>query len=135
MGRKITKKEVAEHLAIALNEIGEIVPRYSKKFSCWYFEHPLYPVNYSGESKEEVVENYPIYLRDFIEERLKENLSPIIEKKTKGRGGYRPGAGRPRGKEQKSRVYLPNDIVGWLKQSPENQQRVRRLMSENDKAR
>ena|ERR1700722_3340096 len=130
MGQKITKKEITKHLAIALKEIGEIVPKYSKKFKCWYFEHPLYPVNYSGESEEEVIKNYPIYLRDFIEERLKENLSPSVEKKTKGRGGYRIGSGRPKGKEHKSRMYLPNDIVGWLKQSPENQKRVRKLMSE-----
>jgi hypothetical protein len=133
MGKKVTKKEINQHLAIALEEIGKIVPKYSKRFKCWYFEHPLYPVNYAGESKEEVIENYPKYLRVFIEERLKENLNPIVEENTKGRGGYRPGSGRPKGKEQKSRIYLPNDIARWLNQSPENQSKVRQLMCENGK--
>ncbi len=131
MGQKITKKEVNTHLAIALKEIGKIVPKYSKRFKCWYFEHPLYPVNYAGASKEEVIKNYPKYLRVFIEERLKDNLNPIVEKRTKGRGGYREGAGRPQGKEQKSRIYLPDDIAFWLRRSPENQNKVRKLMFEN----
>lgn len=131
MGKKITKKEIDQHLAIALEEIGKIVPKYSKGFKCWYFEHSLYPVNYAGESKEEVIENYPKYLRVFIEERLKENLNPMVEAKTRGRGGYRIGAGRPKGKEQKSRIYLPNDIVCWLKRSPENQNKVRQLIGRN----
>ena len=129
--KKAQKKEINQHLAIALEEIGEIVPKYSKKFKCWYFEHRLYPVNYAGESIEEVVENYPKYLRVFIEERLKENLNPIVEEQTKGRGGYRVGSGRPKGEEKKSRIYLPNDIAHWLNQSPENQNEVRRLMYKN----
>lgn len=130
MGQKVTKKEINEHLEIALKEIGKIVPKYSKKFHCWYFEHPLYPVNYVGDSKEEVIENYPKYLRVFIEERLKDNLNPLVEKTTKGRGGYRKGAGRPKGKEEKSRIYLPNDLALWLRES-ENQYKVRKLMGEN----
>lgn len=130
MGQKITKKELKEHLAIALKEIGKIIPKYSRKFRCWYFEHPLYPVLYSGATKEEVVANYPLYLLDFIEERLKENLSPLIEKKTKGRGGYRIGSGRPKGshKEKKTRIYLPLDIATWI-QRPESIPQLRKLIA------
>ena len=40
-----------------------------------------------------------------------------MEKKTKGHGGKRIGAGRPKLKEseQKVRVYLPPDIASWIK--------------------
>jgi hypothetical protein len=34
-----------------------------------------------------VIKNYPRYLKEFIKERLDDNLAPLIEKKTKGRGG------------------------------------------------
>jgi hypothetical protein len=58
-----------------------------------------------------------LYLRDFIEERLNNNLNALTEKETIGRGGKREGAGRPFGtkKEQKTRVYLPTDIANLLK--------------------
>jgi hypothetical protein len=81
-----------------------------KDVDAWVFSHPKYPVRYAGDSPEEVIENYPLYLRDFIEERLNNNLAPSVEKKTKGKGGKREGAGRPKGtqKEKKTRVYLPD---------------------------
>src|SRR5205807_7752257 len=92
---------------------------------------PLYPsVEYSGETKEEVIKNYRYYLQDFIEERLKSNIEPHVERATKGRGGYREGAGRPKGttKEPKSRTYLPTDIADWLKEKSHWAQ-VRNLMA------
>ena len=65
-------KEIKKHLEIALKEIGEIKPRYDRAFKSWIFSHPSYPdVECAGDSKDEVIENYPLYLRDFIEERLK----------------------------------------------------------------
>lgn len=111
-----TKKEIKEHLKIALQEIGKIKPWFDKPYKTWVFSHPAYPVEYSGDSKEEVIKNYPIYLADFIEERLNENLSPITEKKTHGRGGKREGSGRPVGttKEPTRRVSLPRDIADWI---------------------
>jgi hypothetical protein len=111
-----TKKEIKEHLKMALEEIGQIEPWFDKNYETWVFSHALYPVEYSGETKEEVIENYPLYLQDFINERLKDNLSPITEKKTKGRGGKRIGSGRPQGttKEPKKRVSLPLDIANWI---------------------
>jgi hypothetical protein len=111
-----TKKEIKEHLKTALEEIGQIEPWFDSDYNTWVFSHTLYPVEYSGDTKEEVIENYPLYLKDFIEERLKDNLSPITERKTKGRGGKRIGSGRPLGstKEPKKRVSLPSDIADWI---------------------
>jgi hypothetical protein len=111
-----TKKEIKEHLIIALEELGQIEPWYDKSYKSWVFSHPAYPVEYSGDTREEVIKNYPLYLQDFIEERLNDNLSELTKKKTIGRGGKRKGAGRPEGtkKEQKKRVSLPLDIADWI---------------------
>ncbi|MBI3508523.1 MAG: hypothetical protein HY069_02650 [Chlamydiia bacterium] len=122
------------HLAIALKEIGPIKPWYDKKFKSWVFSHQAYPdVEYAGDSPKEVIQNYPLYLRDFIEERLKNNLAPHIEKVTKGHGGKRKGAGRPKGtkKEPKERIYLPKDITAWVNRHPsEAISSIRHLMAE-----
>lgn len=125
-----TKKEIKEHLELALNEIGEIKPWYDRRFKNWIFSHSDYPVEYAGDSKEEVIKNYPLYLRDFIRERLNNNLNSFTEKETIGRGGKRQGAGRPIGskKEHKLRIYLPDDVVNWFKQNCESIKQVRELM-------
>ncbi len=113
-----TKKEINKELKIALSEIGEIKPWFDKKMNAWIFEHQAYPVGYSGDSIEEVIKNYPLHLKEFIKERLKNNLDPIIEKATKGRGGLRPGSGRPKGAKgtPTKQIRLPEDIANWLKQ-------------------
>src|ERR1700730_10053938 len=102
------KKEIKEHLKIALEEVGLIEPWFEKDYKTWVFSHPAYPVEYSGDTREEVVKNYPLYLYDFIEERLNDNLSPFTEKRTSGRGGKRDGSGRPKGtvKEPTKRITL-----------------------------
>lgn len=124
-----TAKEIKEHLNIALCEIGRIEPWFSKEFNYWLFSHPAYPVEYAGESEEEVIKNYPLYLRDFIEERLNNNLNVLTEKRTTGRGGKREGAGRPLGtsKEPTIRMYIPEDIASYLK-NPEAIFQIRKLM-------
>ena len=125
-----TKKEIKEHLAIALKEVGKIEPRFDKEVNAWVFSHRKYPVDYAGDSEEEVINNYPLYLLEFIEERLKDNLSPLVEKRTKGKGGKRDGAGRPKGtkKEKKRRIYLPEDVAKWM-QHPESIPQVRKLIA------
>lgn len=109
-------KEIKKHLNIALEEIGEIKPWFDKKFKAWIFSHRKYPdVEYAGESSEEVVKNYPHYLRDFIEERLNNNLAPHIEKSTKGHGGRREGAGRPKGtkkREKNASMWPKMSLIG-----------------------
>lgn len=123
------EKEIINQLKIALKEIGAIRPWFSKEFNAWIFSHELYPVEYAGETKEEVIQNYPLYLKEFIHHRLQNRLAPLMEKKTKGHGGKREGSGRPRGskKEEKVRVYLPKDIASWIKH-PETIMHLRKLM-------
>ena len=123
-------KEVKKHLGIALKEVGRITPWFDKSVDAWIFEHSPYPVRYAGDSEEEVLKNYPLYLKDFIIERLNDNLSPRVEKKTKGRGGKREGAGRPKGtkKEPTARVSLPKDVAHWIS-TPKGISSVRQLMA------
>lgn len=111
-----SKEEIESQLKLALEEIGDINPWFSKEFNAWIFSHELYPVEYAGDTSEEVIQNYPLYVKEFIKHRLQNRLSPLMEKKTKGHGGKREGSGRPKGvKEKKVRVYLPKDIAAWLK--------------------
>lgn len=123
------EKEIEQHLKLALEEVGEIHPWFSKDFDAWIFSHELYPVEYAGDTKEEVIQNYPLYLKKFIKHRLQDRLSPLMEKKTRGHGGKRLGSGRPKGtsKEEKVRVYLPKDIANWIKQ-PETIMHLRKLI-------
>lgn len=127
-----TSKEIKEHLEIALREIGEIKPWFDEEVSEWIFSHSKYPVEYGGESSDEVIKNYPKYLREFIKHRLNDNLNPLTEEKTKGRGGKREGAGRPVGstKEPTKRISLPVDIAKWIKH-PAALQKVRKLKNRN----
>lgn len=125
-----TKKEIKEHLKIALEEVGKIKPWFDKEVDCWVFSHENYPVEYGGDSIEEVIENYPKYLMEFIKHRLEGRLSPINEKETKGRGGYREGAGRPKGSKSANptkQIRVPADIAEWLKY-PETITYLRMLM-------
>ena len=101
-----TKQEIEKELNLALKEVGKSVSWYDKKFKMWLFSHPLYPVEYAGETAEEVQKNYPLYLKEFIMHRLNGRLNALTESETKGRGGFRSGAGRPKGtiKEPTKRV-------------------------------
>lgn len=124
-----TKKEIEKQVKIALVEVGEIKPWFDKNFNAWIFEHPAYPIGCEGSSPDEVIKKYPLYLRDFIEERLNDNLAPFVEKSTKGHGGKRKGAGRPEGtiKEHTKQVRLPYDIAEWIK-APGTISNIRNLM-------
>lgn len=86
-----TKKEIDKHLKTALKEIGKIKPSYDEQVSAWVFEHPSYPIGYASDDPEKVIKKYPLYLREFILERLNGNLNPLVEKETKGHGGVRIG--------------------------------------------
>ncbi len=122
---------VDEHLKMALLEVGEIKPWFDPEVQAWLFEHELYPVEYGGNSKKEVIKNYPLYLRGFIEHRLNGNLASFIEAKTRGRGGKREGAGRPIGstKAPTAVVRLPLEIAQWLKADPAHLEQVRSLLN------
>ena len=67
---------------------------------------------------------------EFIKHRLEGRLSPINENETKGKGGYREGAGRPKGSKSApptKQIRVPVDIAEWLK-SPETIIHLRMLM-------
>lgn len=115
-----SRKEIKEHLEIALQEVGPIKPWFDREVGEWIFKNSNYPVEYGGETAQEVIENYPKYLAEFIKHRLDNNLNSQTEKKTKGHGGKRLGAGRPIGtiKETKVRIALPEDLAHWFKVSP-----------------
>ncbi len=125
-----TKKEIEEHLKLALKEVGEIKPWFDKEVDAYVFEHPSYPVEYAGKSKKEVIEKYPQYLREFIRHRLNNRLHPLMEKETKGRGGKRAGAGRPKGtkKYPTKVVRLPKDVAAWI-EKPESIPQVRQWIA------
>jgi hypothetical protein len=121
-----TKKEIDKHLKIALKEIGEIKPWFDEDVNAYVFEHSSYPVECAGDSEDEVLEKYPLYLREFIIHRLNDTLHPVMEKETKGHGGKRPGAGRPKAakKAVTKVVRLPNDIATWILK-PRSIQKIR----------
>lgn len=125
-----TKKELDQHLEVALKEIGKIKPRFDKDVNAYVFKHPSYPVEYAGASEEEVIKNYPKYLREFIRHRLNGRLHPLMEKETKGRGGKRTGAGRPKGtkKSPTKVVRLPQDIANWI-EKPSSIPQIRQLIA------
>lgn len=125
-----TKKEIDKHLKIALKEVGKIKPWFDEDVNAYVFEHPSYPVEYAGESEEEVIKGYPQYLREFIRHRLNDRLHPLMEKETKGRGGKRSGAGRPQGtkKAPTKVVRLPKDIANWL-EKPSSIPQIRQLIA------
>ncbi len=111
-----SKKEIEEHLKIAIAEIGKVKPWFDKDVNAWVFSHHSYPVEYAGDTRKDVIKGYPLYLREFIRQRLNNNLSPQVEKRTKGHGGKRLGSGRPKGskKEPKKRISLPKDLAKWF---------------------
>lgn len=128
-----TKKEIDKHLKLALKEIGKINPWYDKEVNAWVFESPLYPVGYAGDSKEDVISRYPLHLREFILERLNDNLNALVEKETKGHGGARHGAGRPKGSTKTStkQIRIPENLYKatlWLRQHPEALPEIQKLM-------
>jgi hypothetical protein len=112
-----SKTEIKKEVHLALKEIGTITPWYDRNFDTWLYSNPLYPIECEGTSEEEVVEKYPKYIEVFIEHRMKGTLDHVNEKKTKGKGGARSGAGRPKGsvKEQTKQVRVPLDIAEILR--------------------
>ncbi len=123
-------KTLDEKLVAALEKIGAIVPWHDEDVSSYVFEHAEYPlVRYAGETPEEVIQNYPLYLRDYLEEEAAGNVSPLAVK-VFGRGGTREGAGRPVGttKAPTKMVRLPVDLAVWLKADPRNIELTEKLM-------
>lgn len=128
-----SKKEIETHLKRALKEVGEIKPWFDKEVNCWVFEHDHYPVVCGEDSKEEVIAKYPLYLKEFIKHRLENLLDPFVEKATKGRGGARVGAGRPKKEEKKptKTIRLSEDLYSaalWMRKHPEVLPEIQRII-------
>ena len=124
--------ERQQHLDIALQEIGEVLPLWSEESQMYVFEHEAYPaVMHADPDREKAAEGYLRALQGFIQERLEGNIAPFMDRITSGRGGARPGAGRPKGsvKGKTKMVRLPEDIAIWIKQGQHLEQ-VRALMEE-----
>lgn len=128
-----TKKEIDEHLKIAMKEIGEIKPWFDEDVNEWIFSHHLYPVEYGGGTEREVIRNFPKYMKEFIKWRLDGTLADINERMTFGHGGKREGAGRPKGttEEPKTRIYIPLDLAQWFKSNPQAIEMTKNLMKKN----
>jgi hypothetical protein len=122
--------ELEKELKTALQEVGDIAPYWSEEDGMYVFEHPAYPmVMHADPDPEETRKGYLRALSGFVEERLQGTVAEDVERITSGRGGSRPGAGRPVGtkKAAKVRMMVPVDIAAWL-QEPQHVDQVRRLM-------
>lgn len=131
-------KEVLAELHIALAEVGKITPHYDEDYQSWVFSHPAYPsVEAIGDSAQECAARYKGWLAEFIQHRMQGRIHPTDEKTTSGRGGWRPGAGRPKGttKTQTRTIRVPVEIAAWLKADPVHMDQVRRLMDQPKKKR
>jgi len=78
---------VDNETAKALREVGTITPVYDQETRCWVFEHPAYRLEAHGDTPEECVETYRLWMRDFIQERLIGNLAANVEDRSPGNAG------------------------------------------------
>lgn len=103
----------------ALAEIGEIIPWWSEEDQLYVFEHAAYPMVMHGDrTVEATLAGYHRALRHFVEARLAGEVAPSVERITSGRGGVRPGAGRPVGTRRaaaKKSVHVLSELADRLK--------------------
>jgi len=126
----MSQKELEKHLKLALSEIGPIEPWWSDEDGMYVFEHDSYPrVMHADPDIEETKAGYLRAITGFIEDRLNGMISESAERVTKGRGGHRPGSGRPKGtkKPKTKRVTLPLEVADWLEEDDHLSQ-VKQLM-------
>lgn len=101
---------VQELVKQALEVVGPIKPWFDAECGEWTFEHPAFPESYGGATAKEVIKGYPLYLANMFEAQLQNRLtvkdSRQVKKSLSGRGGSRPGSGRPR-TEPKTRKWVP----------------------------
>jgi hypothetical protein len=123
--------DIHQEILVALAEIGPVEPWWSEEDQMFVFEHPSYPwVMHADPSLEETKYGYLRALRTFIQDRLNNTVADSTERTTRGRGGLRPGAGRPKGstKEPTKMVRLPIDVADWIKADPAHLEKVRNMM-------
>jgi hypothetical protein len=123
---------IEKELEIALREIGEIRPWWSKEDEMYVFEHPAYPfVMHADPDREEAKAGYMRALTGFIEDRIKGRVAPDVDRVTSGRAGARPGARRAKRsiKRKTQRINLPDDVATCLTEDPSRIEKVRALMA------
>lgn len=128
---RIFDTPVCKEVELAVSEIGQITPVWDTDCDSWVFEHPLYPESACGDTPEAVVSDYVMSLGNFVQSRLNGTLEPRVEARTKGRGGTRNGAGRPKGSTTalpSKMVRLPIVVADWLK-SGDNLQTVLQMIA------
>lgn len=109
---------IKRQLQIALDEIGPISPIFCDEDQVFCFRSPLYDFEAFGDTPTDCIKTYVNWLEEFIAERMKGNLAPDIERNSPGRGGKRPGAGRPKGTsktEDTIVIRMPKRIGDWVK--------------------
>ena len=75
------EKEIEKALRIAMSEIGDITPWFDNDVKEWIFSHYRYPVECGGDSKKEVIENYPKYLKEYLAHYFKNKVANVVLKK------------------------------------------------------
>ncbi len=79
---------IKEEMAIAIAEIGNIKPWFSKEDQMFVFESPVYSrVMGAGNTVKEAVESYSRALYSFIEYRIKGKICKVVESDTIGTAG------------------------------------------------
>jgi len=123
-------QNVDTEFKLALQEVGPIEPVWAEGDGVYVFEHEAYPfVMGGGPTVKEARNSYRQALKDFIEARLNGQLAPVADKMTSGRGGLRPGSGRPKNNIASIRISIPQDVGQWLQSDPKHIEQVRRLMA------
>jgi hypothetical protein len=100
----------------ALAQIGDIKPWRDDNLGCWVFEHPDFPESYGGETEQEVIERYPLYLANMFAADERGKLAPDVKKKIRW-GGKREGAGRKVQDVESVQIRLPADIVAYIREN------------------
>lgn len=119
--------EVICELEKVLVEIGEIQPVWDNECGEFVASHPEYAsIDAPGDTVEEAIQTFHRLLCQFLQERINNNLAPHVERMTSGRGGKRPGSGRPKSSPTTT-IRLPSEIANWLKDNSHLDQ-VRNLM-------
>jgi hypothetical protein len=122
--------ELQEALQIALEEIGPIDPWWSEADQMFVFTEKIYPaVLFQDTNKQKTIDGYVEVLKNWLIDRLNENVSETAEKVTTGHGGRRAGAGRPPKPPTKA-VRIDLDVANWLEGQPEHIAKVRSLMKQ-----
>lgn len=120
---------------LALSEVGAVTPWWSDEDQLFVFEHDAYPMVMHGDTTvEATIQGYHRALRHFVQARLAGQIADSVNAVTRGRGGVRAGAGRPKGsskKPAKVSVRLIPELAQYLKGNEEAQLRMLQVLQQH----